>query len=91
MPTKPNVWEFVRNENGSYAVFQNGKLLADAIPEQRREDEFCIRFGFCGHEYEEIVRRLRQSGKCTLDLGSLDYLLISRITGHYGPQPPGTD
>ncbi len=72
MPTKPNVWEFVRNENGSYAVFQNGKLLADAIPEERREDEFCIRFGFCGHEYEEIVRHLRQSGKCTLNLGSLD-------------------
>ena len=65
---KPNVWEFVRNKNGSYAVFKNGKLLSDAIPEQRREDEFCIRFGFCGHEYEEIVRQLRQSGKCTLNL-----------------------
>ena len=72
MPTKPNVWEFGRNENGSYAVFQNGKLLADAIPEERREDEFCIRFGFCGQEYEEIVRHLRHSGKCTLNLGSLD-------------------
>jgi hypothetical protein len=65
---KNNVWEFVRNENGSYAVFHNGKLLADAIPEERREDEFCVRFGFCGHECDEIVRQLRESGKCTLEL-----------------------
>jgi hypothetical protein len=65
---KRNVWEFVRNQNGSYAVFQNGKLLSDGIPEERREDEFCARFGVCGHEYEEIVRQLRHSGKCTLEL-----------------------
>jgi len=65
---KQNVWEFVRKENGSYTVFNNGKLLSDAIPKERWEDEFCVRFGFCGHEYEEIVRQLRQSGKCTLKL-----------------------
>ena len=65
---KINVWEFLRNENGSYAVFHNGKLLSDAIPEERREAEFCIRFGFCGLEYEEIVRRFRQFGRCTIEL-----------------------
>jgi hypothetical protein len=65
---KPNMWEFVRNKNGSYAVFNDGKLLSDAIPEERLKDEFCIRFGFCGHEYEGIVRELRQFGKCTLNL-----------------------
>jgi hypothetical protein len=68
MPMKKNVWEFVRNKDGTYAVLQNGKLLSDGISEERREDEFCIRFGFCGHEYEEIVRQLRQSEKCTLEL-----------------------
>jgi len=68
MAMKQNVWEFVRNQNGSYAVFHNGKLLSDGISEERREDEFCVRFGFCGHEYQEIVRQLRQSGKCTLEL-----------------------
>jgi hypothetical protein len=65
---KNNVWQFVRNENGSYAVFNNGKLLADSILEELRENEFCVRFGFCGHEYEEIVRQLRESGECTLEL-----------------------
>jgi len=68
LPMKNNVWEFVRNENGNCAVFHNGKPLADAIPEERREDEFCLRFGFCGHRFEEIVRQLQESGKCTLHL-----------------------
>jgi hypothetical protein len=65
---KQNVWEFLRREDGSYAVFHNGKLLSDSIPEEKRESEFCVRFGLCGQEYKEIVRQLSQSGKCTLVL-----------------------
>ena len=65
---KQNVWEFVRNEDGSYAVVHNGKLLSDCIPEKYREKEFCVRFGFCGEEYKEISRQLAQSDKCTLVL-----------------------
>lgn len=45
MPMKKNVWEFVRQKDGSYAILQNGKLRSDGIFEERREDEFCIRFG----------------------------------------------
>ena len=63
-----NTWEFLRREAGCYAVLHNGKLLSDGIPEELRESEFCVRFGFSGQEYEEIMRQLRQSGKCTLVL-----------------------
>jgi hypothetical protein len=63
-----NVWEFLKREDGSYAVFHNGTLLSDSISEDRQESEFCVRFGFCGEEYEEIVRTLRQCGKCRLEL-----------------------
>jgi hypothetical protein len=63
-----NVREFLSREDGSYAVFHNGKLLADGIPEESRESEFCVRFGSRGQEYEGIMRQLRQSGKCTLVL-----------------------
>jgi hypothetical protein len=65
---EPNVWEFLRREDGNYAVYHNGKLLSDSIPEELRKREFCLRFGFCGEEYEEIVRQLQQFGKCTLTL-----------------------
>lgn len=63
-----DVWVFLRREDGSYAVFHQGRLLADSIPEHRREEEFCVRFGFCLDEYEEIIRQLERSGKCTLVL-----------------------
>jgi hypothetical protein len=63
-----NKWEFVRREDGCYSVFHNGRLLSDGIAEESQENEFCVRFGFCGQEYEEISRQLRESGKCTLVL-----------------------
>jgi hypothetical protein len=63
-----NLWDFLRRDDGTYAVFHNGKLLSDGIAEEKREDEFCVRFGFCGQEYEDIVRELRQSGRRRLVL-----------------------
>jgi len=32
--------------------------------------ELCMRFGYCGEEYEEILRELNQSGKKKLFLSS---------------------
>jgi hypothetical protein len=61
-----NIWKFLRREDGTYAVFHRGNLLADGIPAAGREEEFCVRFGFCGEEYREIVRQLEESGECTL-------------------------
>jgi hypothetical protein len=68
MNKRRDVWEFLKREDGSYAVFRNSKLLSDSISEEKRESEFCVRFGFCGQEYDEIVRQLSQSGRCTLVL-----------------------
>jgi hypothetical protein len=65
---KQNVWEFIREEDGSYAVFRKGKLLCDSIPEKYLEKDLCRRFGFCGQECDEIVRQLKQSGRCLLEL-----------------------
>jgi len=65
---KQNVWEFLRREDGTYAVIHNGSLLSDSIPEKWLEGEFCERFGFCGEEYREIIRQLEHADKCTLVL-----------------------
>ncbi len=65
---KQNIWEFLRKADGTYAVVHNGELLSDSIPEKSRENEFCVRLGFCGEEYKEIVRQLAASGKCTFVL-----------------------
>ena len=63
-----NVWKFLRLEDGTYAVYHRGNRLAEGIPEGRREEEFCARWGFCGEECREIIRQLDASGECTLAL-----------------------
>ena len=67
---KPNIWEFLRKPDGTYAVSHNGKVLSDSIPEKNLNDELCIRYGFCGHEYDAIFSQLARSGTCTVDLKS---------------------
>jgi hypothetical protein len=63
-----NVWKFLRLEDGTYAVYHRGNRLAEGIPTEWREKEFCVRWGFCGEECSEIIRQLDASGECTLVL-----------------------
>jgi hypothetical protein len=65
---KPNVWRFVKKNDGTYSVFHQGVLLADNIREEDRERQFCVRFGFCSEEDREILRQIEKSGECTLSL-----------------------
>lgn len=65
---KGNTWEFVKKENGTYAVIRNGLVLLDSTPEQGRAEAFCVRFGFCGRELAEIEAELKKSGRCVLEL-----------------------
>ena len=63
---KQNLWEFVRREDGTYAVFHKGQLLRESIPEKWFDRQICTDYGFCGEECAEIHRQINASGKCTL-------------------------
>lgn len=65
--TTKNIWEFVTREDGTCAVFHNGKLRSDSIAKEWREHEFC-RYGFCGDEAKKIVAELDKSGRCIIEL-----------------------
>lgn len=65
---RQRIWEFLRREDRSYAISRDGEVLSDNVPEDRLEAEFCVRFGFCGQEYEHIVRELENYGKCRIVL-----------------------
>lgn len=65
---KPNVWEFERGEDGTFAVSFRGKLLKGNIPEQWFYEQICVDYGFCGDESNEIRRQIEKSGRCTLVL-----------------------
>ena len=63
---KPDVWEFVRSEDGTYAVFHQGKQLCNEIPEEWFDEHICVRYGFCCEEIDEIRRQIDAAGKCVL-------------------------
>lgn len=65
---RQNIWEFMRKTDGTYAISHNGNLLSDSVLENSLEREVCVRYGFCGSEYDQICRQLNRSGKCTVDL-----------------------
>ena len=48
----------------------NRKLYRDQIPEDGLHRELCVRFGYCGDEYDAILRELVQSGTKKLLLSS---------------------
>jgi hypothetical protein len=67
---KQNIWEFLRKADGTYAVYHNSNLLSESIPEKWLNDEVCIRYGFCGSEFDAVRKQLNRSGKWTVDLNS---------------------
>jgi hypothetical protein len=65
---KPNIWEFVRDADGTYSVFHRGELLRQSIPERWFAEEICVTWGFCGSEYLEINRQIERRGRATITL-----------------------
>src|ERR1700726_1236472 len=61
---KQNVWEFLRRPDGTYTVSHNGILPSDSISEESLNREICVRYGFCGREFDDIRRKLERSGQC---------------------------
>ncbi|HKV80100.1 MAG TPA: hypothetical protein VJP02_18275 [Candidatus Sulfotelmatobacter sp.] len=60
---KENSWEFVREADGTYSVFHKDERLSSGIREEYLEREVCVRYGFCGQEFREIMTVLKGSGR----------------------------
>jgi hypothetical protein len=55
--------ELVRKIDGTFDLFLNTKLDRSNVPEQYLNDELCVRFGFCGEEYDAILSQVKQKGR----------------------------
>jgi hypothetical protein len=64
---KPDVWEIVRNKDGTFDMFHKSKLMHSSIPDKWLKDQVG-RYGFCGREYHDIRRQLDQGGKAKIVL-----------------------
>jgi hypothetical protein len=54
--------ELARREDGSFDLFLNAELSL-SIQEKWLAEEICVRYGFCGHEYDEFLREVKQLGR----------------------------
>ena len=66
-PKKPRqsgntILEIIRRENGTFDLFLNGRLDRENIPLEWLNEELCVRFGFCGKEYDLIIDELTRNG-----------------------------
>jgi hypothetical protein len=57
------VLEVVRMDDGTFDLFMNGKLDRERIPEDGLNEQLCVRFGFCGEEYDSILHELTENGR----------------------------
>jgi hypothetical protein len=57
------VLEVVRMDDGTFDLFMNGKLDRERIPEDGLNEQLCVRFGFCGEEYDSILHELAENGR----------------------------
>jgi hypothetical protein len=57
------VLEVVKKPDGTFDLFLNRGLDRHEVPEVGLPEELCVRFGFCGEEYDLILRELNQRGR----------------------------
>jgi hypothetical protein len=65
----PNVYEIIRQADGTFDIFHNGELTSRSTPDEWLEDELA-KYGICGHEFRDARRQLDDFGKVKLEFGS---------------------
>ena len=63
LKTKFTVLELVKRADGIFDLFVNGTLHRGDIEERWLPEELCVRFGFCGSEYDAILLEANESGR----------------------------
>jgi len=65
------VIEVVKTVDGTFELYVGTKLDRSNISDRYLVDELCVRFGYCGQEFEEIMKKIDENGRATLSSGSI--------------------
>jgi hypothetical protein len=65
---KDTVLEVIKREDGKFDLFLNHKLDQGEKTESSLPEWLCVRFGFCGEEYDSILREVNLKGRATIVL-----------------------
>jgi hypothetical protein len=56
------VLEVVKRHDGTFDLFLNRKLYRGQIHSGALPQELCVRFGYCGQEYNSILCEVEETG-----------------------------
>jgi hypothetical protein len=62
------VLEVAANDDGTFEITFNEKVVGRRIPEKWLDDELCAKRGFCGEELASIKRQLSECGRAVVIL-----------------------
>jgi len=62
-PITNAILEVIKRDDGTFDLFLSRKLDRTRIVELWLPDELCVRFGFCGNEYDSILHEVNQKGQ----------------------------
>ncbi len=54
--------ELIQGQNGTFDLFRNHELEREGIHEEGLVNVLCVRFGYCGEEYDAMLHKLKQNG-----------------------------
>jgi len=60
------VLENVKREDGKFDLFRNRELDHGQVVESYLSDWLCVRFGYCGEEYDAILREVNLIGRAKI-------------------------
>jgi len=63
LKTTTTVLELVKRADGNFDLFVDGTLHRGDIEERWLPEEVCVRFGFCGSEYDAMLLEVNESGR----------------------------
>lgn len=55
--------EIIKVGEDAYDLLLNHEVFRIDAPESALPDWLCVRYGFCGEEYEDILREIKLNGK----------------------------
>jgi hypothetical protein len=65
------VLEVVKSVDGTFELYVDRKLDRSNISERYLVDELCVRFGYCGQEFETIMKKIAENGRASMSFGRI--------------------
>jgi hypothetical protein len=62
------ILEVLKNTDNTYEVFYKGEHVLSRVQQRWLDQELCVRYGYCGDEFDSIIRQLNDSGRATVFL-----------------------